>query len=227
MKALILEKRKGRAARQRNNEGNSDDAASDRPLSPEQNAGIGNLIPKLVAASDKGEINPAFDGDEGNTTQNLSSVPQDEEDEEYEPLSKTAGPQVIQAAIVNKHRDKSRELSRNIKDEDPNKVVDELKDVRDKIKDKIKGSFLQHLSNVRQDNTEEKPKESDLKLDLTATMGEATLSTGRETGLSSLIQQKMKKIQQQAGEKTGYRVIGDSKRETTRFDEVIKFYKTN
>ena len=81
------------------------------------------------------------------------------------------------------------------------------------------------MSAVRQD-TDEKPKQSDLKLDLTAgSTGEATLSTGRETGLSSLIQQKIKKIQQQAGEKTGYRVIGDSKRETTRFDEVIFYLK--
>ena len=217
MKALILEKRKNRATRQRNNEGTSDDAGSDRPLSPEQNNGLQNLIPKIVASSDKGEINPAFEREENDNNQTIDD---DAQEEEYEPLARTAGPQVIQTAIINKHRDKSRELLKNIKEEDPNKVKDELNDVRDKIKDKIKGSFLKQLSAVRQD-TDEKPKQSDLKLDLTAgSTGEATLSTGRETGLSSLIQQKIKKIQQQAGEKTGYRVIGDSKRETTRFDEV-------
>ena len=88
--------------------------------------------------------------------------------------------------------------------------------VRDKIKDKIKGKLLDQLSLAKTDS--EDKKQDDLKLDLTSSTLEPNgLSTGRE----SLIQQKLKRIKQEAGEKSSYRVTGGgAKRETTRFDEV-------
>lgn len=207
LKAQILQKRKNRAAKTIKNDENSDNGQAERPLSREDKP-LENLIPRIIANNEKSEINRGYN-DEGD------QIPEDDFDNGYQdPLGNASSPQIIQTAIINKHRDKSRELLKNVKDDDPNKVVDELHDVRDRIKDKIKGNMLEQLSIARS----ESEKKDDLKLDLTSSTIEPTqgFSTGRES-----LQQKIKRIQQQAGEKTNaYRTFGGAKRETTRFDEV-------
>ena len=65
------------------------------------------------------------------TRKNVSdSVDQNEKDATTASSSDTA--------IIEAHRDKSRELAQRIGDENPNEVIEELHVVRDKIKDKIK-----------------------------------------------------------------------------------------
>jgi hypothetical protein len=55
-----------------------------------------------------------------------------------------------QKAIIDNHRDKSREIAQRIGEDNPNEVIDELHLVRDKIKDKIKQSLTDKLEKARE-----------------------------------------------------------------------------
>lgn len=150
------------------------------------------------------------------------------EDDQASETSSNSGKSQMKAALIGKHRSKSREVAERIPEEDPNVVVEELHMVRDRIKDKIKANLESELLVAKtkeaavKESTDTDKEKSDLKLDLSLSTadqaGPSRLSnlTGRTERESSV--QRAKKIQEQAEEKSNYRLKGGAKRETTRFD---------
>jgi hypothetical protein len=180
LKELILSKRKSRS--RLNNENATDEP--ERPLSPQRDAA--SVITKSVLK--KGESNKAFVDDGEKRSQ--SQLTNNQDDDEYQNAdASNPATQIIQTSIINKHRDKSRELLKNISDDDPNKIVEELHEVRDKIKDKIKDKLIEGLTVARK---EEEQKKDDLKLDLTSSTIEP--NQGTSTARESIMQQRINKI---------------------------------
>ena len=99
-----------------------------------------------------------------------------------------------QKAIIDNHRDKSREIAQRIGEDNPNEVIDELHLVRDKIKDKIKQSLTDKLEKAREhDETassekieQTKDKNEDLNLDLSSARYSNPSETLRETSLQRI-----------------------------------------
>jgi hypothetical protein len=71
----------------------------------------------------------------------------------------SSGKSQIQAALIGKHRDKSREVAQRIPEEDPNAVVEELHVVRDRIKEKIKSNLANELLLAKSEEATEKAKD--------------------------------------------------------------------
>lgn len=178
---------------------------------------------------------------DGNSTDtdavHSSEQPQQYDNQAYEDdaseTNSNSGKSQMKAALIGKHRDKSREVAQRIPEEDPNAVVEELHIVRDRIKDKIKANLKSELllakteeAAVKESGDDKDKGKSDLKLDLSLSTAEqagpSRLSnvTGRtdNTTLRESSAQRAKKIQEQAEEKSNYRLKGTTKRETTRFD---------
>ena len=99
-----------------------------------------------------------------------------------------------QKAIIDNHRDKSREIAQRIGEDNPNEVIDELHLVRDKIKDKIKQSLTDKLEIAREhDETassekieQTKDKNEDLNLDLSSARYSNPSETLRESSLQRI-----------------------------------------
>ena len=99
-----------------------------------------------------------------------------------------------QKAIIDNHRDKSREIAQRIGEDNPNEVIDELHLVRDKIKDKIKQSLTDKLEKAREhDETassekieQTKDKHEDLNLDLSSARYSNPSETLRESSLQRI-----------------------------------------
>jgi hypothetical protein len=99
-----------------------------------------------------------------------------------------------QKAIIDNHRDKSREIAQRIGEDNPNEVIDELHLVRDKIKDKIKQSLTDKLEKAREhDETassekieQTKDKNEDLNLDLSSARYSNPSETLRESSLQRI-----------------------------------------
>ena len=136
---------------------------------------------------------------------------------------------IIENAMINRHRDKSKEVSQRVVEEDPSEVIGELHSVRDRIKEKVKQSLSHELDKTRDnksdDDEEVQPGKNDLKLDLSLSTadqaGPSRLSnvTGRtDTSMRESSMQRIKKLQEQSGEQNNYRLKGSSRRDKTRFD---------
>ena len=185
MKDRIFSKRKRRTAKpaETNQEAEEIDDNATASL-------IGNLIANIGPETtdmprNGGELNDGFVNNEA--------------DENEDDPTKEMASQAIQSAVVNKHRDRSRELSKQMKDEDPNKVVEQLKDVREKIKDKIKTNLVENLAKVREDDKEETKTDdakNDLKLDLTSTINDPnTLGQTLLSGTDNSLRERIRRIQ--------------------------------
>ncbi len=103
-----------------------------------------------------------------------------------------------QTAIIENHREKSRELAQRIADENPNEVIEELHVVRDKIKDKIKQSLADQLEKVANHDEidgeeQKKDKNTELNLDLASARFSNPSETLRETSLQRIKQIKVSK----------------------------------
>ena len=104
-----------------------------------------------------------------------------------------------QKAIIDNHRDKSREIAQRIGEDNPNEVIDELHLVRDKIKDKIKQSLTDKLEKAREhDETassekieQTKDKHEDLNLDLSSARYSNPSETLRESSLQRINRNKV------------------------------------
>lgn len=177
---------------------------------------------------------------DGNSTDTDAAISNSEQAQQYDnqayesdqasETNSNSGKSQMKAALIGKHRSKSREVAERIPEEDPNAVVEELHVIRDRIKNKIKANLESELlvaktkeAAVKESADTDKEKEkSDLKLDLSLSTadqaGPSRLSnlTGRTERETSV--QRAKKIQEQAEEKSNYRLKGGPKRETTRFD---------
>lgn len=173
LKDLLASKRKQRAE---NNTFENDRNDNDEENS-NQGQGISNLIPNIIT---KGNDNSPFVNDEENQSENT------EKD-----LSS-------QSAIFNNHRDRSKELTKRIKEEDQNVVVEQLKDVRERIKDKLKSNIIDNLSKVREEGETSKKDnkiKEDLKLDLTSSIKDDNLGQTILSGTDNSIKERIKRIQ--------------------------------
>ncbi len=95
--------------------------------------------------------------------------------------------------VGKRHREKSRELSRKIKETDPNEVANELGIVRDKIQNVLKTNLEKQLNKVRNelaeadgeqgDTLNRTNKTTDLKIDLTSTTNELNQTARLSTSL--------------------------------------------
>ena len=125
-----------------------------------------------------------------------------ENEEENPPVSESS--RIIQSAIIDKHRNKSREMAQRIVEEDPNEINEQLHHVRDRIKNKIKKNLEKEQSKAEKkgDNEDDEidtKKKSDLKLDLSMSTNEqhagASRLTGRtDTSVKDSTQQRIKKV---------------------------------
>lgn len=110
---------------------------------------------------------------------------------------------IIENAMINRHRDKSKEVSKRIIDEDPTEVIGELHSVRDRIKEKVKQSLSNELDKARDaSDNEGTDGKNDLKLDLSLSTAEQggpsrlSNTTGRtDTSMRESSLQKIKRIQ--------------------------------
>lgn len=145
--------------------------------------GISSMMPSIIQA---GQVNDGFLNDEENK-QDLNT--------DTNPAS-----QVIQSAIVNKHRDRSREISKRIQEEDQNVIVEQLKDVRERIKDKLKSNIIDNLVKVREEGedadktSKRETTKEDLKLDLTSSTKDENLGT-LLSGTDNSIKERIRRIQ--------------------------------
>lgn len=106
--------------------------------------------------------------------------------------------QTLSDSIANKHRDKNREYAKKIKEDDPNKVSEELSSVKDRIRDRLKKNLSENLNKVKEEVEENK---NDLKLDLISSarddpnLGASRLSsTGTDLGTGTSYQQRLQKL---------------------------------
>lgn len=202
---LISAKRKRRAASKATGAKGQDEEQAETEVEPTR-----ALFDKAVNQFE----NRAFVHDAGDDVEQI-----DDSSEQQQAVDRS-GRTRAQKEIVTKHRDKSRELAKTIKEDDPNKVSDRLKGVQDRVRDKIKPLLKEQLEKARQES--EDTMRSDLKLDLSASgtdfnMTQTRLSASEKA--REMAEQRLRKIKENT-----YRIMGTTRRETTRFDDVCSSF---
>ncbi|RMZ99667.1 coiled-coil and C2 domain-containing 2A isoform X1 [Brachionus plicatilis] len=143
--------------------------------------------------------------------QRKTSISTEQENLAYEDDESQSTPRNKQI-LTKKHRDKGRELSEQIVEENPVQVENEIDNIRDKIREKLRKNLLTKLEKVKSEETQSEKDDTlkpDTKLDLTSSsMEQASL----RQSAAEAFKQKMHKLQQQNAEKN-YRLITSSRKD--------------